>query len=199
VHFVTRASRRLTLGVGLCYPALAAAQDSTYAGHAWRPFIAGFVTSILAHEAGHVATSLALGKRPTFGFADARPTIYSGINLRLEPHKQFLFSSAGLTAQSLLDEAVLDRPHAGGSPFERGLLAGGIGTTLFYLTVGRWGSVSDVDFMARTHALNKTQITFIYGSIAVLHGVRISRDGRYANFFMRPDRDGRLLIGTRME
>src|SRR5437764_1202656 len=46
--------------------AAAHAQDST--SHPWPRFIAGAVTSILAHEAGHVATSLALGARPTFGF-----------------------------------------------------------------------------------------------------------------------------------
>ena len=33
---------------------------------------------------------------------------------------------------------------------------------MFYLTIGRTGSVSDVDFMARTRVLNKTQITLIY-------------------------------------
>ena len=54
--------------------------------------------------------------------------------------------------QSVIDEAILDIPHRRGSAFERGLLAGGIGTTLFYLTIGRRGSVSDVDFIARTHA-----------------------------------------------
>ena len=171
------------------------AQDSVRAKPYWRPFIAGAVTSILIHEAGHVATSLVLGAHPTFGFDELRPTVYSGIDSRREPHKQFLFSSAGLTVQSLLDEVILDAPH-GGSPFERGLLAGGIGTTVFYLTIGRWGYVSDVDFMARTRALNKTQITLIYGSVAALHAWRISRDEHYADFFARPTSDGRLMIGA---
>ena len=53
--------------------------------------------------------------------------------------------------QTLIDEAILDIPHRRGAAFERGILGGGIGTTVFYLTIGRRGSVSDVDFIARTH------------------------------------------------
>lgn len=156
----------------------------------WRRFAYGFTASIVLHEVGHIATSVAVGGHPTFGFDKARPTIYSGINSRLEPHKQFLFSAAGLTVQSLIDEGILDIPHTRGGAFERGMLGGGIGTTLFYLTIGRRGSVSDVDFMARTRALTVTQVTLIFGSIAAMHTIRISRDPHYANFFARPRADG---------
>jgi hypothetical protein len=166
----------------------------------WRSLIAGMVSSIALHEVGHIAASLSMGATPTFGFDAGRPTVYSGIDVKVDPHKQFIFSSAGLTVQSLLDEIVLDVPHADSkkpaSPFERGILAGGIGTTLFYLTIGRRGSVSDVEFMARTHALSATQVTLIYGSIAALHTLRITRKERYANFFMRPTPDARILIGV---
>jgi hypothetical protein len=103
-----------------------------------------------------------------------------------------------LTAQTVLDEAILDVPHARGSAFERGLLGGGIGTTLFYLTIGRQGSVSDVDFIARTHALTKTQVTLIYGGMAALHSLRISRDPRYANFFARGRPDGGTDVGVQL-
>src|SRR5207244_1049820 len=64
------AALALTLGARLAH-----AQDPV--SHPWPRFIAGAVTSILAHEAGHVGTSLALGARPTFGFDDGRPTVYS--------------------------------------------------------------------------------------------------------------------------
>jgi hypothetical protein len=174
--------------------------DAQSARSHWRAFAAGFASSVLLHEVGHVATSFALGAQPTFGFDDGRPTVYSGIDVRVEPHKQFIFSSAGLTVQSLLDEIILDIPHSDpktpASAFERGVLAGGIGTTLFYLTIGRRGSVSDVEFMARTGALSATQVTIIYGSVAALHTLRITRQGRYANFFMRPSSDGRILLGV---
>ncbi len=158
--------------------------------HYKRTLALGAGTSILLHELGHISTSIALGHHPTFGFDKLRPTVYSGIDSRVDPHDQFLFSAAGLTVQSVLDEAILDIPHARGSAFERGLLAGGIGTTLFYLTIGRTGSVSDVDFMARTHAMTKTQITLLYGGIAAMHTWRISRDPHYANFFARATMSG---------
>jgi len=162
----------------------------------WQHFSYGVAASILFHEAAHIITAMAVGGHPSFGFDTFRPTIFSGIDSHIAPHKQFLFSAAGLTAQTALDEAILEIPHARGSAFERGLLGGGIGTTVFYLTIGRQGSVSDVDFMARTHALTKTQVTLIYGSVAALHAFRISRDPNYANFFARGRPDGRTEVGV---
>jgi hypothetical protein len=161
-------------------------------------FALGFVSSILAHESGHILASYAVGGHPSFGFDRGRPTIYSGIDSELEPHKQFIFSSAGLTVQTLLDETLLDVPHASGSiagPFERGLLAGGLGTVLFYITLGRNGSVSDVSFMSRTSSLSKNQISLIFGGIGLLQAVRIHYKDRYAHFFSVPDANGRFRIG----
>jgi len=174
-----------------------AADSVVLSSNYWKIFGFGATTSILLHELAHISVALAVGAHPTFGFDKLRPTVYSGINSHVEPHKQFLFSAAGLTIQSLIDEGILDIPHARGSAFERGMLGGGIGTTLFYLTIGRTGSVSDVDFMARTRALTKTQVTLIFGSVAAIHSFRISRDAHYANFFARP-RDGRLDVGLRL-
>ncbi|MEO6528036.1 MAG: hypothetical protein ABIP93_15555 [Gemmatimonadaceae bacterium] len=169
----------------------AAAADSVRSvrreAHYWRSVAAGFATSLLAHEGAHVATSLAVGGRPSFGFDRGRPTVYSGLDVKTEPGKQFLFSSMGLNVQALLDEGILDAPHRSrGAPFERGILAGGIATALFYVTIGRTASVSDVDFMARTSSLSKSEISLIYGGVALMHTLRIHRDGRYANFFVRP-------------
>jgi hypothetical protein len=160
----------------------------------WRQIAYGATTSILLHETAHVLTSLAVGGHPTFGFDRLRPTIYSGITLSAEPHKQFWFSASGLLSQSLLDEGILDVPHSRGGAFERGLLGGGIGTALFYLTIGRRGSVSDVEYMARTRVLTATQVTLLFGAVAASHIVRMSRDGHYANFFARP-RDGAFDVG----
>jgi hypothetical protein len=200
VHRIRRIRFSFALLVLSALPGLVGAQaaDSIppLSTNYWNKFVAGFTTSILVHEAGHIITSLAVGGHPTFGFDKLRPTVYSGIDSHLEPHKQFLFSAAGLTAQSLLDEGILDVPHRRGNAFERGLLGGGIGTTLFYLTIGRRGSVSDVDFIARTHALTATQVTLIFGSIAAIHSIRISRDAHYANFFARPRGDGGLDLGV---
>jgi hypothetical protein len=162
----------------------------------WRRLSYGVTASILIHELGHISSSMAFGNRPTFGFDRFRPTVYSGINLREHPRKQFWFSASGLLVQSLLDEAILDIPHARGSAFERGLLGGGIGTTVFYLTIGRTGAVSDVDYMARTHVMSKGQITAVFGTVAAMHAWRMARDPAYDHFFARPSAQG-LEIGYR--
>lgn len=171
------------------------ADSTSLAPDYWRRFGYGFAASILLHEAAHIGTAWAVGGHPHFGFDRLRPTVYSGIDSHIEPHKQFLFSAAGLTMQSLIDEGILDIPHSRGGAFERGILGGGLGTTLFYLTIGRKGSVSDVDFMARTHALNALQVTLIFSSVAAMHTFRISRDPHYANFFARPRADGGVEVG----
>lgn len=172
-------------------------------GGFWRVFAAGFASSILAHEGAHLVAAYAVGGRPRFGLDAGRPTVYSGIDAQSEPGRQFIFSSAGLTAQTLLDELLLDVPHGDGAarsgPFERGLLAGGIATTLFYITIGRSGSVSDVDYMARTSSLSKTTISALYGGAAALHLWRIGRDERHAGFFVAPDPRSGLRLGLRFQ
>lgn len=179
-------------------PADSAGPDANRSSY-WKRFGAGFASSILAHEVAHVATSLALGKHPTFALSKGRPTVYSGIVLTEEPHKQFLFSSMGLNVQAALDEGILDVPHERGSAYERGVLAGGIATAFFYITIGRTASVSDVDVMARTGTLTKNQITLLYGGVALLHTIRVAHDGHYANFFLRPGAERGMKVGVRID
>lgn len=169
--------------------------------HYWRRMAAGFATSILAHEGAHVVTAVAVGGHPTFGLSKGRPTVYSGLDAVTQRRQQFLFSSMGLNVQALLDEGILDLPHRGGGAFERGVLAGGIATALFYVTIGRTASVSDVDFMTRTSSLSKGEITLIYGGVALMHAVRVHYDDRYASFFLRPAPAGEpgLRVGVRVE
>ena len=176
-----------------CGRAQDADSTSVHGPHYVRSFALGVTTSILLHEAGHIGMSIAEGARPSFGLSAGRPTIFSGIDSHQQPRKQFFFSAAGLSIQTLIDEGILDVPHARGSAFERGMLGGGIGTTVFYLTIGRTGSVSDVAFMARTHVLSKTQVTLLFGSIAALHTWRISCNPAYANFFAAPTSRGFVL------
>jgi hypothetical protein len=135
-----------------------------------------------------------MGFHPYIGFDKGRPTVYSGIDSQRYPHKQFLFSAAGLTTQALINEAILDIPHSRGGAIERGILAGGIGTTLFYITIGRNGDVSDIAFMARTSSLSKTQLSLIFGGVSAIQAVRIWRDPAYSHFFVRPTENG-LGIG----
>lgn len=168
----------------------------TTPNHYWRKLAAGFTTSILAHEAGHIGMSYALGARPTFGFEDSKPTVFSGIDPYKDPHKQFLFSSAGLTVQAIMDEAILDIPHHRGAAFERGILAGGITTAYFYATIGRNARNSDITFMAETSSLSRTEASLIYAGVATIQTIRIARDGHYANFFIRPSTRGGVNLGV---
>lgn len=164
--------------------------------HYWRNFTAGFASSILAHEAGHVAAALIVGARPRFGLEDGKPTVYSGLDASRQPYKQFVFSSAGLNVQAIMDEAILDIPHNRGGSFERGILAGGIATAYFYATFGRNAPNSDITYMARTSSLSKAQASLIYAGLATIQTVRIARDGHYANFFLRPSANGSVDIGV---
>ncbi|MFL5477603.1 MAG: hypothetical protein ACJ8AF_00625 [Gemmatimonadaceae bacterium] len=163
-------------------------------GHEWKRFALGFGASILAHESAHVLSALLMGYHPYYAFDSGRPTVYSGIDSDKDPHQQFIFSASGLTTQALINEGILDIPHDGGGPIERGLLAGGIGTTLFYITLGRNASVSDITYMARTSSLSKTQVSLIFGGVSAIQALRISRDPKYDHFFVRPAGDG-LQVG----
>jgi hypothetical protein len=158
--------------------------------HYWRKFAIGFASSVLAHETAHLVTAVAVGAHPYVGFDKGRPTVFSGIDSERHPHKQFLFSAAGLTTQALINEAILDIPHSKGGAMERGLLAGGIATTVFYVTLGRNASVSDISFMARTSSLSKTQLSLIFGGVAAIQAWRVARDSRFDHFFVRPSRKG---------
>jgi len=160
----------------------------------WTRFAFGFAASIIAHESAHIISSLVMGFHPYVALDHARPTVFSGINSDLHPRQQFIFSASGLVTQAIINEGILDIPHTGGGPTERGLLAGGIGTTLFYITLGRNGSVSDISVMARTSSLSKTQLSLIFGSFSALQAWRITRNPRYNHFFVRPTDSG-LGIG----
>jgi hypothetical protein len=166
------------------------APPNVHVDHYWGRFALGFAGSILAHETAHILTAYAVGSHPRIGIDRGRPTIFSGIDTRLYPHKQFLFSASGLTTQALIDEAILDIPHTRGGAIERGILAGGIGTTLFYITIGRNASVSDITFMAKTSSLSKTQLSLIFGGLSAVHALRISRNPAYDHFFIRPTENG---------
>jgi len=161
---------------------------------AWRQVALGFAASIAAHEAAHIATSYAVGAHPHFGLTKGRPTVYSGIDPDVDPDKQAAFSSAGLIVQSLLGETLLDVPRATRSPFARGMVLGGVATSLFYITLGRNGAVSDVNLTARYSSLSKDQVTLVVGGVALVHAARLSARGHELRVAALPGRDGRLVV-----
>jgi hypothetical protein len=177
-------------------PAKVLAQDGApadrveAAGNYWRRFAVGVSVSLVAHETAHFLASIAVGAHPYVAFDKGRPTVFSGIDSNKYPRRQFIFSAAGLTTQALINEAILDVPHTPGGAIERGILAGGIGTALFYITFGRSGSVSDIAMMERTSSLSKAQLSLIFGGVSAIHAWRVIRDPRYDHFFVRPTADG---------
>ncbi len=184
-------TKALVVAALLLRPAAARAQDSSVvmqssgAASFHARLALGFAASIAAHEAAHFIASYAVGARPSVGLDRGRPTIYSGIVESREPRKQLVFSAAGLATQLALDELLLDIPHQHAGPIERGLLAGGIATAFFYISLGRNGPVSDVEHIARDSRLSKDQVTLLIGGTALLQTVRVIRGRRYARFFRR--------------
>jgi hypothetical protein len=191
----------IALGV-LLSAGTAAGQDTAQAPHfSVARFTAGVLASLAVHESAHVLTSLAMGGHPSFGFNQARPVIHSGINVALHPDRQFAFSAAGMTTQLILDEVILDGPHDDNpaGEFEKGVLASGMGTVLFYFTVGRNASVSDVQQMSQTTGISKWTLTAMFGSVATLDFVRVLTRQRYAHFFAAPEAGGRVAAGMAVE
>ncbi|HEY2824592.1 MAG TPA: hypothetical protein VGI83_03515 [Gemmatimonadales bacterium] len=190
------------LGLGTAPLAGQSTNDSsTSPGFSIGKFAAGFATSLAAHESAHVLTALAVGGHPSFGFNQFRPVIHSGIDTAAHPSRQVAFSAAGMTMQLVLDEIILDAPHGPGraGAFEKGMLASGIGTVIFYFTIGRDASVSDVSQMAVNSGASKWTLTAMFGSVAVLDAVRVVTRQRYAHFFTAPTSDGRVAAGVGLE
>lgn len=164
----------------------------------WPAFGAGFLTSLLAHEAAHLASAFFLGGQPSVGFDRGRPVVYSGIDPQVHPGDQFIFSASGMAVQLAVNEVILGSRHAPepAGAFERGVLAGGIGTVLFYFTVGRNSPVSDVDHMARASGVSKWWLTAIYGGVAASDVARVAVRSRYApHLFALPGPRGELVVG----
>jgi hypothetical protein len=180
--------------------AAAAAPAGAQGTPGWVRFLAGGAASILAHEAGHLVAAATLGGTPSIGFDQGRPVVYSGIRAGAHPDRQFAFSASGMTVQLAVNELILLWPHAQGEPagaFERGVLAGGIGTVLFYFTLGRNASVSDVDQMARYSGVSKWALTAIFGGVAASEMVRIGLNDRYGpHFFVLPGADRTVRAGA---
>lgn len=163
----------------------------------WLEFGVGFIASIAAHDAGHLLTLLAVGGSPSVGFDAGRPVVHSNLDPVAHPNKQFAFAASGMAVQLLINEIILDWPRGLGvaGEFERGMLAGGIGTVLFYFTIGRNSTVGDVHWMARSSGLSKWGLTAVYGGVALTQVLRISLKQRYARFFAFPGSAGTLNIG----
>jgi hypothetical protein len=184
--------------VSLALPAAAPAQAASATPHvSWPHFAEGFALSIVAHEAAHVLSALALGGSPSLALNSGRPVIESGIDGTRHPARAFTFSAAGMTVQLAANEAILDWPH-GGRPagsFARGFLVGGIATVAFYVTVGRTAKVGDMAQMEEFSSLSPWTLTAIFGGVALSDAIRLAVEPRYGSLFVVPLPDGQLAVG----
>lgn len=180
-------------------PAAAWAQTGSPRQHvSWPRFAAGFITSLAAHEAAHVASALALGGSPSLALNEGRPVIESGIDGARHPARAFIFSASGMTVQLAANEAILDWPHHGrpAGSFARGFLVSGIATVAFYVTVGRAAKVGDLEQMATFSSLSPWTLSAIFGSVALSDAIRLFAQPRYGSLFWAPLPDGRLAVGV---
>jgi hypothetical protein len=186
-------------GAGFPNSAVVRSPEATHRSFSWPTFAAGVATSLLAHEAAHFTASILVGATPGLRFDSWRPVVESGIDEVRHPAKQFVFSSGGMTVQLLLNEILLDVPHGRGpaGEFARGILAGGVGTVLFYFTAGRSSQIGDVWHMAQTSGLSTWTLTAIFGGVAATQVVRIVLRDRYTPFFAFPGPAGELNVGVR--
>lgn len=103
-------------------------QQASSKGKRLASFFTGAALGLGAHEAGHVATSLAFGEKPGLGRVDFHGIPFFAITHRsgLPPRQEFTISSAGFWVQHAGNEWLLvRRPNLrhDSAPFAKGVLA----------------------------------------------------------------------------
>lgn len=141
------------VGGALCLVAIAAsarAQGADDAAAPSRPrqtlsFLAGALTGLVAHEAGHVTAGLAFGAHPRARRLDYGPIPFFSIQHDpVSRRKEFVIASAGFWIQHAGSEWLLTtRPNLAReeAPFLKGLLAFNLGASIVYsaAALGRFG------------------------------------------------------------
>ncbi len=112
-------------------------QPAESSGKRIASFLAGAVTGLAAHEAGHVVVDLALGEKPGLRKVDFHGLPFFAIthSAGLPPRREFAISSAGFWAQHAENEWLLRgrrEPGQPRAPFARGLLAFNVITSVAY-------------------------------------------------------------------
>ena len=109
---------------------------SARAGGFWKPFIAGAASGFAIHEASHLILDLTFDTEPrvkgvSFGPIPFFAVTHSSATPR---HEEALISGAGFFSQQVASEIVLTTQAPGDptSPFEKGLLAFHVATSVAY-------------------------------------------------------------------
>jgi len=106
------------------------------AGDFWKPFIAGVASGFVIHEGSHLILDLAFDTQPRLTGVHFGPIPFFALthSNKTPPHEEALISGAGFFSQHVTSEIVLTRRAPGDdiSPFEKGLLAFHVATSVGY-------------------------------------------------------------------
>ena len=126
----------MTRRTGLALAALLALAPSARAGGFWKPFIAGAASGFAVHEGSHLVLDIAFDADPRLKGVSFGPIPFFAVTHRngLPSHEEALISGAGFLSQHIASEVVLARRAPGEqvSPFEKGLLAFHVATSVAY-------------------------------------------------------------------
>ena len=174
-------------------------------------FLGGGAAGLVVHEAGHIATGLAMGadpgfKRLDYGFIPFFAITHDTVSRR----REYLISSSGFHAQHLANELLLRRgSRAGGlrasdGAFRKGWLTFNVATSAVYTAaaIGRFGAPErDTLGMARfagDAGVPEPVIGVMILVPAALDGVRyLCDDPAWARWTSRAVKTGLLLIAVR--
>lgn len=200
----------------LLLPARAAAQDESSAPPPRNvkralTFLGGGAAGLVVHEAGHVATGLALGANPGFRrldhgvipfFAVTHDTVSRG--------GEFAISASGFLAQHAANEWLLRRDEAGRglraqrAPFRKGWLTFNLATSAVYTVaaIGRTGpperDTRGIAASAGDDGVPEPVVGVLILAPAVLDAVRYLRDDpAWARWSSRAAKAGLLLLAVR--
>jgi hypothetical protein len=106
------------------------------AGEFWKPFIAGVASGFAIHEGNHFVLDLAFDAKPRLKGVSFGPIPFFAVTHRsgVPAHEEALISGAGFLSQHITSEVALTRRAPGDeiSPFEKGLLAFHVATSVAY-------------------------------------------------------------------
>ena len=121
---------------GLTIALLLTLAPAVRAGEFWKPFIAGAASGFAIHEGSHFVLDIAFDAKPRLKGVSFGPIPFFAVTHRsgLPSHEEAFISGAGFLSQQITSEIVLTRraPDQEISPFEKGLLAFHVATSVAY-------------------------------------------------------------------
>lgn len=171
-------------------------------------FLAGGLTGLVVHEAGHVATGLAVGAEPGFRRLDYGVIPFFAVTHdQVSRRREYVISSSGFHAQHLANEWLLSDPkglRSSTSAFRKGWLTFNLATSVVYTAaaLGRFGPPErDTRGMAvsvGTDGISERAIGVMILAPAALDAVRYLRDDpAWARWTSRALKAGLVLLAVR--